>query len=326
VTLREHSADYIAWAKLHHRSWAKDDSRLARVLPALGDKRIDDITTADVERFLGSLQQGDGAVAPATRNRYRDLLSGLFKRAQRLGLAPANPVKGIPKLKEPAGRVVYLTPEEEQALRDALPGTLHPLVTMALHTGMRWSEQARLRWRDADLLTGTITVMHSKNGRTRHIPMNALVRSVLYDLGARRRHPADPDELIFAAAYRTTARALELAARAARGMLASAGKNGSHLDGFTWHGLRHTWASRLSMAGVDPRTLQELGGWKTLGMVERYSHLSPDHLRAAVERLVPVADTGGHTELGRNLNELGSARSVGSSDSSQVCDPIRTEG
>ena len=130
----------------------------------LGDKRLDEITTADLERFLGSLMEGSGAVAPATRNRYRDLLSGLFKRAQRLGLVPANPVKGVPKLKEPAGRVVYLTLDEEQALRDALPKRLHPLVTVALHTGMRWSEQARLCWRDADMLTGTIRVVHSKTG------------------------------------------------------------------------------------------------------------------------------------------------------------------
>jgi hypothetical protein len=40
------------------------------------------------------------------------------------------------------------------------------------------------------------------------------------------------------------------------------------------------------MAGVDPRTLQTLGNWRSLSMVERYSHLSPDHLRAAVEKLV----------------------------------------
>ena len=44
----------------------------------MGDKRLDEITTADVERFLGSLLEGEDAVAPATRNRYRDLLSGFF--------------------------------------------------------------------------------------------------------------------------------------------------------------------------------------------------------------------------------------------------------
>ena len=128
--------------------------------------------------------------------------------------------------------------------------------------------------------------------------MNALVRSVLYDVGGRRQHPNDPSEVIFSAAYRTTARAFEQAAKAARATLSSAGKDGGHLDGFTWHGLRHTWASRLSMAGVDARTLQELGGWQTLSMVERYAHLSPDHLRAALDRL--VSSTDGAVQLGRN--------------------------
>ena len=53
----------------------------------------------------------------------------------------------------------------------------------------------------------------------------------------------------------------------------------------SWHGLRHTWASRLTMAGVDPRTLQTLGNWRSLSMVERYSHLSPDVRRDAVRLL-----------------------------------------
>ena len=51
------------------------------------------------------------------------------------------------------------------------------------------------------------------------------------------------------------------------------------------HALRHTFASRLAMAGVDPRTIQELGGWRSLAMVERYTHLSPTHKAAAVERI-----------------------------------------
>jgi site-specific recombinase XerD len=49
--------------------------------------------------------------------------------------------------------------------------------------------------------------------------------------------------------------------------------------------LRHTFASRLVMAGVDLRTVQELGGWSSLAMVQRYSHLSPSHKAEVVERL-----------------------------------------
>jgi hypothetical protein len=60
----------------------------------------------------------------------------------------------------------------------------------------------------------------------------------------------------------------------------------SRLDGYTWHRNRHTFASRLAMAGADLYTIQRLGGWRTFKMVQRYAHLAPEHLREAVERLV----------------------------------------
>ena len=60
---------------------------------------------------------------------------------------------------------------------------------------------------------------------------------------------------------------------------------------FHWHDLRHTFASRLTMAGVDLRTVQELMGHKTIAMTVRYAHLAPKHTLAAVERLdAPTAE------------------------------------
>jgi site-specific recombinase XerD len=55
---------------------------------------------------------------------------------------------------------------------------------------------------------------------------------------------------------------------------------------FTWHDLRHTFASRLIMSGVDLRTVKELMGHKSIDMTCRYAHLAPAHEQAAVERLV----------------------------------------
>ena len=57
------------------------------------------------------------------------------------------------------------------------------------------------------------------------------------------------------------------------------------LEDFHFHDLRHTFASRLIMAGVDIRTVQELMGHKTIAMTLRYSHLSPDHKRKAIQAL-----------------------------------------
>jgi len=58
------------------------------------------------------------------------------------------------------------------------------------------------------------------------------------------------------------------------------------IERYTWHCNRHTFASRLVMAGVDLRTVAELLGHRTLQMVMRYSHLAPEHHASAVERLV----------------------------------------
>jgi integrase len=67
---------------------------------------------------------------------------------------------------------------------------------------------------------------------------------------------------------------------------------------FTWYCLRHTFASRLAMAGVDLRTLAELMGHQTIQMTMRYAHLAPSHTLAAVERLVSQSGLPEKSPLG----------------------------
>jgi hypothetical protein len=109
----------------------------------LGEARLDAITPRDVERCVRGLHQG---LTPASvnRNRLRDRLSGIFKRAIRLGLFERNPVSGIPKAKEASGRLAFLSGPGESAVMTALPAERHALVVLAINTGLRWSEQARL--------------------------------------------------------------------------------------------------------------------------------------------------------------------------------------
>ena len=236
----------------------------------------------------------------------------MLNRAVRHGLLTSNPARGVGKFKEPEGRTLYLTPEDEAAVREALApaamrvgrpaldgrrGDLRPLFAVSVNTGLRWSEQIALRWADVDFLTGLITVRQSKTGHSRQVPMNSVVRSVVLDLAGQRTRTDDPDEPVFRCSYTAADKFFPAAVERARRALADAGMDGSRLDGYTWHCNRRTFASRLVMAGVDLRTVQVLGGWRTLAMVQRYSHLAPAHLREAVERIVTVP---GAVQLSRN--------------------------
>jgi integrase len=235
------------------------------------ERKLDAITTADVEQFRDGLL---GRLSRATANRYRDCLSAMYRRAIRLGLASTNPVSGVSKFRESGGRLVYLGSQEEAAIRDTLPPELRPHFLVSVNTGLRYSEQMDLRWRDVDLLAGIVTIPRSKNGYTRRVPLNSVARSALVDLAAGRRRPDDPGEMVFALRPADSSRFFPKAVERAQATLREAGKDPSRLDGYVWHGNRHTFASRLVMAGVDLRTVQELGGWRTFGMVQRYSHLT----------------------------------------------------
>lgn len=50
------------------------------------------------------------------------------------------------------------------------------------------------------------------------------------------------------------------------------------IDDFRFHDLRHTWASWLIQAEVPLSALQEMGGWESIEMVQRYAHLASNHL------------------------------------------------
>jgi len=110
--------------------------------------------------------------------------------------------------------------------------------------------------------------VRSKNGTTRHVPLN---QGAVQALEALRRQ-REESELVCGGA-KEPRRWFEAVLKRAK------------IANFSWHCIRHTFASRLVMAGVDLRTVQELLGHKVISMTIRYSHLAPKHTLAAVERL-----------------------------------------
>jgi site-specific recombinase XerD len=58
------------------------------------------------------------------------------------------------------------------------------------------------------------------------------------------------------------------------------------IEDFHWHDLRHTFASRLVMAGIDLYKIKELMGHESIEMTQRYAHLAPESLQREVDVLV----------------------------------------
>ena len=189
--------------------------------------------------------------------------------------AERNPVRGVKLLKENNERVRVLTDAEEGRLLAALPDYLHPLVIVALHTGMRREKHAHLEWEHVDFHTRTLLVTRSKSGEGRRVPMNRVV--------VRRSRLCAKHGRSFAA-WCSPRREGEFLHNFGRAW-AKAVKDAEITD-LRFHDLRHTAASRLVMAGVDLYTVKEILGHTTLVMTQRYAHLSPEHQRQAVERLV----------------------------------------
>jgi len=288
ILFDEAAKDWLDHAKVNKRTLRHDAAHMRRLLQVFGGKVIEALTPQDVERFKADLK-AEGWT-DATVNRYMALVKATLNLAVRNGKIEKNPAKSVKLFQENNARVRYLTEAEEIRLFEALPEELKPLVTVALHTGLRKGELLHLRWEDVDFHSGTLTVARSKNGEARRVPMNSLVKDTILNvrreqIQAARAKAEGTREILSPFVFCTTVgsfwhhlnRKWYPALRRAE------------LQDFRFHDLRHTFCSRLAMAGVDLLTIKGLAGQKTLAMTIRYSHLSPSHQRQAVERLVPGA-------------------------------------
>ena len=137
-----------------------------------------------------------------------------------------------------------------------------------------------MQWSQVDWVRRVIVLPRTKNGSSRHLPLNAVAMQALEHL-KKRRDEVSPDSLW------VHLNEDEERLRTHRDWFDPALKE-SGVAEYSWHCNRHTFASRLVMAGVDLRTVGELLGHRTPSMTWRYSHLAPAHQQRAVDLLVAV--------------------------------------
>ncbi len=303
--------EYESW-RLANRKNGKDDLRRLKTnfLELIGDLSLQDISAIQIEKWRTN--RINNGVDPATINRDIVILKAALNKAVEWEIIDEHPLKKLKPFKtDSTGKVRYLDKNEEYKLKEALISRDHllkaertsaniwrqergyqcypdlsqsifadylsPMVFVSINTGLRKGELFSLTWSDINFDRALLTVKGdtAKSGKTRHIPLNTIALGVLE--GWRKVNAEN--HLVFFNSK--TGEAFGHVKRSWARLLRDA-----NIKNFRWHDMRHHFASKLVMAGVDLNTVRELLGHADIKMTLRYAHLAPEHKAKAVERLV----------------------------------------
>lgn len=250
----------------------------------LGSLALDDISPARLAEAKLKLSKGTTPRgtrrAPGTVNRYIAALSHVFTIATKeWQWVQDNPMRVVTKLKEPRGRVRFLSDDERtrllNACRNCASPVLLPIVTVAIYTGMRREEILELTWTNVDFERTRALIYKTKNDKPRAVPLAPPVMDALKECQRTRRSDTD---LIFPSPE-IPDQGIEIGKTFPKAV-ARAGITDCH-----FHDLRHTAASYLAMSGASLQEIAEILGHKTLSMVKRYAHLTEQHTAGVVARM-----------------------------------------
>lgn len=288
-------AEFRAWYETHFSAKKGGYTRERSMLRQLGyyfdDRFLHTLTREDLIEWRTARSE---EVRPRTVNREIAVLSHLLAQAVPKYLE-ANPATRLPTLHARETRIRILSHDEEVRLLTRCDPEEKAAVLCGLDTLQRLRAVATLRW-DA-IGPGAIEFLNLKTLGRLSVPLSHRLRRALATL-ARDRDPAVP--WVFRSLHATTppgprggrprtpeSEEGELAAsrldERLRARLAQAKiPVGRDSGGISFHSLRHTGATRMLRAGVDPKTVMRIGGWASLKMLEKYLHTDDDHLRRAV--------------------------------------------
>ena len=244
--------------------------------PHLDGVYLDEITQDVIENLITEKLKTTGTTRV---NRMTGIVSAVLNKAHK-HWQWLETVPHIRKFKENNQRLRWLSLEEAERLLTCLNDHTKAMAEFTLATGLRQANVTGLEWTQIDM-THQIAWIHpdqSKNGKALRIPLNADAMRVLeQQRKIRQSFGLMNHNRVFT--YKGNPIAIANT-RAFKEALKKAG-----ITDFCWHGLRHTWASWHVQAGTSLHELQELGGWKSIEMVQRYAHLAPHKLASTAANI-----------------------------------------
>jgi len=246
--------------------------------PVIGKMRLKDIRPINLEKVKKNL---------LNKSRSPRMIQYVFATGRqcwnfvrRDGLVPGEwPGKEVKLPKVENKRMRFLTDAEGDLLLEGLKERsqqLHDICLLSFDSGLRADEIFSLKWNRVDLVQNSAKVFDSK-GKDRVVFLTGRTVDMLQGL--------PKDGLVFKS--RTGEKITEISNSFDREVNDLGWNDGikSRKDKLVFHSLRHSFASRLVARGIDLYVVSQLLGHSDLSMTQRYSHLRPDTLQAAVKTL-----------------------------------------
>jgi integrase len=273
IKLSAHVRAYVEYTEKTNASSNKDTRVLDAFVASVGDRPITEVSAFHVERWKRARAE---QVSLSTVNRELNIVRGCFSRAVEWGRLGLSPLRTVKPYRVDNVRLRICSPAEIRTILEGLPPDLALLARLTLASLLRLSECLNLR--REDLGPASVTVINSKSGKSRRVPLPQEVRADLLQRCHRSgyvfgvgKEGEPPTQEATSVAFTRALRALGL-------------------QGISHHVFRHTGATVMIANGVSLRAVQAIGGWSSLRMVERYAHVTDEELIRAVR----VAHT--HTE------------------------------
>ncbi|MCK9173513.1 MAG: site-specific integrase [Desulfuromonas thiophila] len=279
------TARYLPLQADNGKKSAHKEEQLFRlhIAPALSKFTFADIMPLHIEKVGKTMK--DKGLSPKTVTYAYAVIRQVWNLASVDGVTDRqHPTRRVKKPKLNNKRERFITEEEEALLLDALKErsqSTHDMAIMSLDTGARWGELAALTWQYVDLVALTARLMDTKAGDNRTIHTTTQrVQEMLH----RRKQEANSPFVFPASGGGMQRQPNVVFARTVNDLGLNDGIDDQRRK-LCFHSLRHTFASRLAMAGVPLYTIKEAMGHHTIAMTERYAHLMPDTLREAMLHL-----------------------------------------